>query len=345
MEENSILMFNRRGIFRNLATACAALMLAGNAVTVFSEEPAKEKKESLKPELDPEGKSLLEFRAYRPGDSIFRNGSGDAPAIAPRLSPPPAPRISRQEMERLDREKNWIFLSPKDADRSETPEEILGVDSFLSGSEKSKSALTRFLENKPADETSLRRTEPLNRFGFDPSRNQNLAAPFSPGQPDFMANGRKGLSQFESQFGNNSAASQSAPGQAWSSPAAEKARNDRRQKMAAFESLFAPLNPGLNSSISSPLITDNIFSLPGANPNSPPRNNELFERPSMISRSSPLQNDPLQIPVPGGSRNPLTPEPTANMRAFGPSAAPAPTPEPPRSVSRPVTLPIPRRNL
>lgn len=345
-----LMLIPRSTSIRRHATFGVALVLLASGVRGFSDDSKKgsETKKTSTPEkieTAPE-KSLLDFRAYRPADSIFNSSGvqGPDPGAIP-IPRPSAPSISRQDSERLDREKNWIFLRPGD-EKQQTVEELLGVAMPTIDDGKAKGLVEKFLENKQTPEPSRSNKSGTMNFLFS---NGSTVPVFGTRQNSAFGNNPvsglrawdQSVSGWEAPTGNNGGGQMSLAErwQALHQPGAEKALENRRTQMNEFENLFNSQNIAQNFGGLNAL--PNSFGTPA--PNSPSSDLNPFNRAfGNNERTSPDESRILQRPF--STANPLS-QPSINERVFGASAAPLPTPEPQRSVSQPAMLPIPKRHF
>lgn len=321
-------------LVRPVVVAC--LIWAG--LPAFADEPvlpAKEEKTD-KPATELNKKNILGYRAYRPSDSIFRSRNIDVPG--PTLSVPvaPPPRTSKQDLEYLDRQKNWIFVRPGDEKKSATAEELLGTDALKFDDRQSKSVVMRFLENKPArDPRATGANSGINIYGFN--RNE----PKDPANPQPFERSKK--TDADGPLGmrpENTAAATGAPlslAERWQElqgPRSEKMREENRARMNEFESLFGPQN------------------IVSGNGGFGTLQNNLSSQPTS-SAVDDFKTFNRNTAAPTGFRNPARPvsgatflgQPDAANSPFNPSSTVTPRSEPPKKVGQPAVLPIPKRNF
>lgn len=327
------MLIRRLAFFRHPALPLAvAILLLASCLSGFSDEPVEKEKSVPKPQVAPENKNLLNYRAYRPGDSIFKSSSVNLPSPTVPIPAPP-PHSSRKDLELLDREKNWIFVLPGDDKKSDATEDILGTDKTFDNG-KSKSVITKFLENRGGEGTSLDakangfKEQRLKDFGASPAfnlGNQKQIGPEALSQPGARP---------ENLFGASGPPSGLV--ERWQelhSPRAEKMREEKRVQMNEFEGLFSsqslanvngnPLQNNLNSQAG----TVSSSALDPFNRNTPPAS-DAFRNPAR--------------PMAGAS---LSTEPNINTRVFGSPVAAAPAAEPVRRIQQPAILPIPKRHF
>ena len=250
--------------------ACACLLWVGSFAG-FSDEPAQpakvEKEETST--TAPVKKSLFEFRAYRPPESPFGFEKINVPT--PPVQTPPNQRIGRQNQEALDRQRNWIFVLPGDEKNSGNAENIFNLDDG-----KSKSVLTRFLENKPATGSTL--SPSINASGFNPNANgfnqheyKNVGFPQMSGLGSEKPKGLNAWDQpvMHSQNSLGDGGAMLSLGERWRElriPRSQKTPEEKQAEMKVFESLFVPQNNGANNGGLTPL--GNNFGAPMVAPES-----------------------------------------------------------------------------
>lgn len=318
-------------IRKSAPLAGVALLLLASRNSGFSEEPLQKQEPVKKPEAAPQKKNILDYRAYRPSDSVFKSPSVDL--SVPIVPAPPAPaRTSKQDRELLDRQKNWIFALPGDAKKSDSAEDIFGLEgAFDDGT--SKSVVTKFLENRQTTDSK----SPEANASRDQSKDSGTSQIFGLGNE--KQNGgaltQPGVRP-ERSYGNNPAEMTLA--ERWQElhgPRAEKAREEKRVRMNEFENLFgsqssAAGNQGFNT-------PQNNFGLQPATP--------LSSDPGFLNRPAPSAPNAIrnpERPIPGANASTL---PNINARVFGPSSGPAAVREPAKPALKPVILPIPQRRL
>jgi hypothetical protein len=312
-----------------------ALLWVGHSIG-FSAEPTHSSKQALtnKPADSPEKKNILSFRAYRPSESDFRSPSLNVPAPAIPPSATPSPRTSRQEREFLDRQKNWIFVLPGDDKTGDSAEDILGVEPTTFDEGKSKSVVTKFLENRREDLMS----------GANGNGNKNDSKNFA--EPQIFGVGNEKPNAFGA-WGQLKTGSENLPGnhgaqlslaERWQElhgPQSEKAREEKRVRMNEFEQLFnnsqsvSAGNGGLT------ILQNNL---------SPASSASASSDLNILNRNSPASPSGLRNLGSLSGPNPST-QPGINTRVFGSSAAPASIPQPRRTVTQPAVLPIPKRHF
>jgi hypothetical protein len=312
--------------FRNCASfaGLAALLLVARS-SANCEEPTK----SEKPAVTQEKKSILNFRAYRPSDSISGSPRVNEHLPTPTVPVAPPSRSSRQNQELLDRQKNWIFASPESEKKSDSAKGAFGVDESLLDDESSKSVVTKFLENRESKDAKTRANEARDKDQRNGLSDSKVLGAWN----DKQNQDGNSLQQesFQKRFAEPGPRELSLSG-LWreqNNPSSDKAREEKRIQMNEFRNLFSsqpvsssgPNNPGLQP-------TD-PFTSGGARYSTP------FKTAPEAVRS---------LPRAGGGASAAT-TPNINTRVFGPSAAPAPATQTPRFAPQPSVLPIPKRRL
>ena len=142
MAGNKIARSNRR-----IRPAIAGLICVGFAVVCpAAEEPAyRGPVKSLVPNFsDPGGR-----KSSGNGLDFLTPNSSLGPMIdTPMIQPPPTPRtpLTREKKEAIDRQKNWIFVTPQNS--NETPEALLGVrkEKILTEEKEFKGVMQSYME-------------------------------------------------------------------------------------------------------------------------------------------------------------------------------------------------------
>lgn len=327
-------MWNHRRAFAQKTTrlAVVATMLWVGHNAGFSEElvPSKENRTNH-PAKASDKKNLLDFRAYRPSESIFKSKSMDVPSPSVPAPAPPSTRTSKEIRELQDRQKNWILVLPGDEEKTDSMEDLLEVNPGTLDNE-SKSVLTKFLENK----SSVTPTEADgNSFNKNDSRNSAGPPIFGLGNEKRNGFGTFGqpVNRFENPVGNSGAPlSLSERWQQMHGAGAEKAREEKRVQMSEFENLFKSQSGGVGNNLNT--FQSNL----GLQTPEPTASglNSLNRNPPASGLRNPVRT------LPGA--NPAT-SPNINARVFGTDTTVAPTPEPPRQVTQPGVLPIPKRRF
>jgi len=318
----------------SLAGIAALLLMAGTSGTFG--EPIQFSNTDQKPDATQEKKnSILQFRAYRPSQSVSRAPGIDEHTPMPAVPPPvvPSSRTSRQNQELLDRQKNWIFASPEDEKKTDSIEDALGIDEFSLDDEKSKSVVTKFLENKQSKDSKSSDTK---SNGWDKDQKKQFGGPqtFGLGNEKQNQNGDSlQPDSLEKNF-NEPAMRELSLRALWkeqNGPGAEKMRDDKQIRMNEFQSLF--------NAQGAPPVGGGFNTLQSANPLSAP--GDSFNRsPTSFKAPEPFRNIPRPVAGIGVSA-----PPDINTRVFGQSAARVPVPEPPRSIQQPGVLPVPKRRF
>lgn len=312
----------------------------GNADEPIYSTNSVKKSESTASEI--QNQSSRFFRAYRPGETISGPNifSPRAPGVVPRQGPPPS--SSKRDDDRLDRQRNWIFLS-RDEKKPDPTKEAFGVeDSSLEGR---KSVVTRYLENKPASDlkTNLGEKNELN-----PSLNsQPLTSGLNSSVNNEMQNDPRRTGSLQPQpLERNltgSAAERAKFSDLWRERLVgnqNQAREEKEAESKAFLNLFASRNSAPSSSGITALSGQNNFGVqlvtPGERGSDRPSNPNAF-----TSSLDPFREAP-RLPVGGSS---ILTEPTFSSRVFGPAPAPVLKQDAAKSVAQPAVLPFPKRHF
>jgi hypothetical protein len=198
-----------------------------------------------------------------------------------------------------------------------------------------KSVLTKFLENKqPVDATSPE----ANVKAFNKNDSKNFAGPqiFGLGNEKRNGPGTGGqpVTRPENSMGSSGAPlSLSERWQEIHGPRAEKAREEKRVRMNEFEKLF-----NSQSSVSGNGGLTTLQNNLGLQPTTP-----VASELDSFNRNAPSSGlRPPARPLSGASSSA---QPGINTRVFGSTTTVAPAPEPPRTVTQPAVLPIPKRRF
>jgi hypothetical protein len=311
-------------------SAAAVLLLAGG-ISAFAEEPVQKQEPAKKTEGAPEKKNLLNYRAYRPADSVFKSSSINLPTPTIPTAPAPIPHTSRKDLELLDREKNWIFVLPGDEKkRDSASEEIFGTDKTFDSGEP-KSVITRFLEHQSSVESKS------NDANLDGIKKDSFRATPTFGLNNQRQNGlgtltRSAMPSENLIDGRNEHLTLAERWQELHGPRAEKMREEKRVQMNEFENLFS----------SQSIANGNGFGLQN-NLNSPAGTSSSIEL-NPYTRNTPSGPTAFRNPVRSDPAN-VSPLPNINTRVFGSPAVTLPTSEPIRRTSQPAILPIPKRHF
>src|SRR5690606_5730099 len=105
----------------------------------------------------------------------FSEATRFSPARKPAPAPAPSVSVTRRDAELLDRKRNWIFLTPENVSKTQSVEEVFGVEGFL-GEKKSRGVVSQFL--KSDQDASLELQNEQNEFSRAPEieiapRNEN----------------------------------------------------------------------------------------------------------------------------------------------------------------------------
>jgi hypothetical protein len=334
-----------------IGTVC---VLVATGVRGFSDEPAQkststqpsEKSETI-PLPEPQTKGLLDYRAYRPSDSIFKSSGMNTPGPAMQMPSVPPPTPSKQDRELLDRQKNWIFLRPGD-EKQASAEDIFGVGAATIDDGRATGLVARFLENKPSTEPNSVVGKPNALNGMQPnsftpqvfgigSANGNAPslrawdAPVS--KYDTFTAGNVGIQksladQWQELHGQNS----------------EQFREQKQARMSEFENLFGAPNISQGNAA---LGTPGFGALPNPLATPAPATPSLNQLDPFTRGMRPDSDGLSGYRNPARSladANPLQ-QPSITARVFGRPAELAPAPAPTRDVSQPAILPIPKRHF
>ncbi|MBU6402199.1 MAG: hypothetical protein KGS61_17915, partial [Verrucomicrobia bacterium] len=139
------------------AAGCAAFVLAspawaGDPIT-FSNPKDQADLPSKNLKLDQDNSKPFDFLQRKPSGA-----GGPGPSeLTPSLAPSALRGRERRDMERyLDRQRNWIFLTPDNLKSTATPQEAFGVDdaSLTSQDQHPKKLIEQYWENSGRDSQS-----------------------------------------------------------------------------------------------------------------------------------------------------------------------------------------------
>ncbi|MEO7298271.1 MAG: hypothetical protein ABI042_06795 [Verrucomicrobiota bacterium] len=284
------------------------------------------------------------FRAYRPGDAV----SGGDPLVSKSPLPFPAapnpPVSNKRNDDLLDKQKNWIFVSPKDDKKADT--NPFGTEE--SSLEEKKGVVGKFLEKPSLDRKSAGQVSESTRHSdellgaFRPyglgNRDENAEnkddsrAPVGSLQPQVL----------ERSLANREGSEKSRLSEFWRDqfgPDANKLRAEKQSQLRQFENLFAPPNSSVVTSGTFGSVSEqNNFGIQSVRPLEGVGSRFNPNLPSAYSDS--LRGTPNRIL--GSS---TLPTPDINSRVFGASPLPRTSLEPVRSVSQPAVLPVPKRHF
>jgi len=280
------------------------------------------------------------FRPYRPGETIGGSDILNSRSSTPARYQNPAPPSSKRTDELLDRQRNWIFLTGDEKEPDPT-KEAFGVDE--SSLEARKSVITRFLENKPADEltTNLGQTgEIKSSLSMQPVTSSWNSWLESEAQDEPRRGGSLQPVPLERNL-SGSAAERAKFADVWRERYGVNSSEAREEKLAeskAFLDLFnsrsgAPASVGITG-FSDPAISGGALGVPGGRGVGPVPNPGSF-----TSSLDPFREAPR--PIVGGSS--ILTEPGFNSKVFNPTAAPVLKQEAPKPVAQPAVLPFPKR--
>lgn len=308
------------------------LGVSGRAESVqsSSETPAAKEETSAQEK----GKSYNLLRPYRPFNP-FSTSFSVKPKMAPPSSAGQTPAATKRDDELIDRQKNWIFATPKEQSADERAADALGGDAWSFGS-RSKGVVNQFLTQSrekgqptPADEKNEEKFSPQFGLGREKKPEVNSLTAHLP-QDDARERRFNSYSDRETQAAEFFRDQKSAAG--------ERLRDDKELRMKEFEGLFGARGDD-GKSTGPGLFGENNTS--GFKPASSSRGPvSLFNPGGFSSSSDPFKPAPRSAP---GASTVVRPD--INTRTFGVSAAPVPTPAPQRSVSQPAVLPIPKRHF
>lgn len=331
-----------------------ACVLVATGVRGFSEEPAKkststpaaEKSETI-PLPEPQTKGLLDYRAYRPSDSIFKSSGMNTPGPVMQMPSAPPPTISKQDRELLDRQKNWIFLRPGD-EKQASAEDIFGVGAATIDDGRATGLVAKFLENKPSTEPNSVVGKPNALNGLQPNSfsPQIFGVESANGNAPSLRAWDAPVSKYDTFPAGNVGIQKSLADQ-WQELHglnSEKFREQKQARMSEFENLFGAQNISQGNAA---FGTPGFGALPNPLATPAPATPSLNQLDPFTRGTRPDSDGLSGYRNPARSladANPLQ-QPSVNGRIFGRSAELAPAPTPMRDVSQPVNLPIPKRHF
>lgn len=237
--------------YLNFIGKCALITTTvfGAQVVMAAESNVVNKAEGTK-NLEPleQGKPSKIFRPYLPSNPFSDKAKFNPGPVAPVAPPQGAPFSSKRNEESLDRQRNWIFAQPEDADKSEKSEAV--EDMFSAGAfpdeEKSKSVVKQFLMNEREREAKWLDEKEESSFSMEPTfgsgaefQNRN------DGKRGILQNDPLDPTRDRKVSGIN--AEQSKLAEMWRdqySPSAIRQRENRQANMSQFENLFRPQSSG-----------------------------------------------------------------------------------------------------
>jgi hypothetical protein len=302
------------------------------------------------------------FRVYRPGETV---SISDFLRPKPSLQTPqpvPPPSRSKRDEDLLDRQKNWMFLSPKDEDKSESAEDALNVNQ-QNPFEPKKNALDRFLETKSGSSLNGDKTFSAapdfggNSFG---ARNENGTSLV----PQVLFENPKNDKAFSklqvnslqpqvldrNSFDNSS--EKSRINNLWQNQFSQEAvrrRQEQQAQMKEFEGLFSSEVNSDSSAVSQNgyniISSENLFGIQKTTtPNQRP---DSFSSSAAASYSDPFKasfDTMSKLPSAVLGSSTIT-SPGANSRQFSDPPPAQKSLEPVQSISQPAILPFPKRHF
>ncbi len=338
-------MLTRRKIFNGKSTVMVAVALVAGVMQLEAEpiqfsggsKKSDEGKKTAENQKPPSSTSLSSklFRPYRPLQSVTGLGTFNPQPFITAPQAPTAP-LGKHDGEALDRQKNWIFLRPDDEKKSDLTGKALGVRN--NSLEPKKSVLTKFLENKPVNDTKedsddkAEQAKSLKELLFGPDNEKTKREGQSIGslQPQLLERDSRSLTISDkpslADFWNDQ-----------NSPKANRLREEKDANMKQFESFFSQNVPAS--------IAPGFGVINGQNPLTAQPLTSVGPGLERFNSSAPLGSLDAVKAAARSSSPAIAALPDVNNRLFGAGASSTRTPDIARPVAQPATLPFPKRHF